>query len=530
MNNQRTELIEKIRSANNILVTVSKNPSVDQLASCIGLTLLINKLNKHGTAVFSGVIPSTLDFLQPDETIEKNTDSLRDFIIALDKNKADKLRYKQENDQVKIYITPYKTSINESDLEFSKGDFNVEMVIALGVSLKEDLDQAITSHGRILHDATVATISVLNTSDLGTINFVNNESSSLSELITELSFELGENLLDNQIATALLTGIVASTDRFSNDKTTSNTLSIGSKLMAAGANQQLVVNKLSQNQNNTKSVSKQEKQDDKPDDKNKPNDNSSNFGDLSIQHNEDSKTSINNPSKSNSDIVANLEEANEIGSKSDIDLFSVTSKSKTDLPTAKFMTEPPAINNPITANASPESLDPSIDPLSGNYLSSLSTPSTDVDMTLPPVINTETNEGQTLTTNNVLPISSSENDNSPQNKIDEARDEVSKALLDDKSEQRLEPIKALNAKPLVELSHIESDKNDSEISIDQNTGEVIAKSEVKDDGVKPHELRIEPLHDLTKKNLLSDENLTDINDNSPPPVPPPIPMQFNTNP
>src|SRR3954452_17209806 len=160
----------RLQDANNILVTVSKNPSVDQLAACIGLTLALNKLEKHATAVFSGAIPSTIEFLQPESTLEKNTDSLRDFIISLDKSKADKLRYKVEDNVVKIFITPYKTSITDRDLDFSQGDFNVDVVLCLGVEKQEDLDQAITSHGRILHDATVATVNTHLGGELGTLN------------------------------------------------------------------------------------------------------------------------------------------------------------------------------------------------------------------------------------------------------------------------------------------------------------------------------------------------------------------------
>src|SRR5262245_66315276 len=129
---QKQAVVDRIKQASNILVTVSNNPSVDQLASCIGLTIGLNKLGRHATAVFSGTVPSTIEFLQPEKTLEKNTDSLRDFIIALDKSKADKLRYKVEDKVVKIFITPYKTSINEKDLNFSQGDFNVDVVVALG--------------------------------------------------------------------------------------------------------------------------------------------------------------------------------------------------------------------------------------------------------------------------------------------------------------------------------------------------------------------------------------------------------------
>src|SRR5579871_597908 len=124
----KSQIVERVKQANNILVTVSTNPSVDQLAACIGLTLLLNKMGKHATAIFSGKVPSTIEFLQPEKTLEANTDSLQDFIISLDKEKADKLRYKLEDQVVKIFITPYKTSISEKDLVFSKGDVNVEVV------------------------------------------------------------------------------------------------------------------------------------------------------------------------------------------------------------------------------------------------------------------------------------------------------------------------------------------------------------------------------------------------------------------
>ncbi|HUS25794.1 MAG TPA: hypothetical protein VMY99_00405 [Nevskiaceae bacterium] len=244
MDDQKQQIAERLKQANNILVTVSSNPSVDQLAACIGLTIACNKMNKHATAVFSGAVPSTIEFLQPEKTLEKNTDSLRDFIIALDKSKADKLRYKVEDKVVKIFITPYRTSINEKDLQFSQGDFNVDVVVALGVHEQGDLDQAITAHGRILHDATIATINVKPGGELGTMNWLDPKASSLSELAVELLDTTGQKLMDNQIATAFLTGIVAETDRFSNEKTTPQTMSISAELMSAGANQQLVATKL----------------------------------------------------------------------------------------------------------------------------------------------------------------------------------------------------------------------------------------------------------------------------------------------
>jgi len=244
MDNVKQQIIERIKQGTNVLVTVSNNPTLDQLAACIGLTLMLNKLGKHATAVYSGQTPSILEFLQPEKTIEKNTDSLRDFIISLDKSKADKLRYKVEDKVVKIFITPYKTSISEKDLIFSEGDFNVDLIIALGVHDQGQLDQAIAAHGRILHDATVISINDSANGSLGSLNLLDQTSSSLSELITQFDGQIGKPVLDAQIATALLTGIVAQTDRFSNGKTSPITMSVSAKLMSAGANQQLVAVKL----------------------------------------------------------------------------------------------------------------------------------------------------------------------------------------------------------------------------------------------------------------------------------------------
>lgn len=246
----KQQIIEKIKASTNILVTVSTDPSVDALSAALGLTVMLNKIGKHATAVFGGAIPPAITFLDPAKTFEATTDSLRDFIIALDKEKADHLRYKVDGDVVKIFITPYRTTITSDDLEFSQGDYNVELVLALGVDNQDHLDSALEAQGKILHDATVVTLSAGDqTSTLGSIDWRDGSASSLSEMLVSLidglkSDKDKEPLLDSQIATALLTGIVAETDRFSNNKTSSKVMTVAAQLMTAGADQQLIATKL----------------------------------------------------------------------------------------------------------------------------------------------------------------------------------------------------------------------------------------------------------------------------------------------
>lgn len=241
------QIVDKINASTNILVTVSKDPSVDELSAAIGLTAFLNKLDKHATAIFSGAIPPAITFLDPDKVFENTADSLRDFIIALDKEKADHLRYKVDGDVVKIFITPYRTTISEKDLEFSQGDYNIELVLALGVENQEHLDMALAANGQILHDVTIATLSAgKQQSQLGGLDWRDQKASGQSEMVSGIIDVLKTEKapVDKQISTALLTGIVSATDRFSNTMTTSHVMTLAAQLMAAGADQQLIAAKL----------------------------------------------------------------------------------------------------------------------------------------------------------------------------------------------------------------------------------------------------------------------------------------------
>lgn len=235
------EIAGKVQSMHNILIALSSDPSVDEIAAAIGLSLCLDRAGKRATSIYSGQTPNALEFLRPEETFENTSDILRDFVIALDKNKADHLRYKLDGDYVKIFITPYKSHIDEEDLEFSLGDFNIELVLALNVSSGVDLDNALREHGRVMHDAVVVNITNGNPGKFGDIEWSDKTKSSICEMVASLLYELGgKDALEPEEATALLTGIVAATDHFSNNSTTADSLQMGSRLMNSGADRELI--------------------------------------------------------------------------------------------------------------------------------------------------------------------------------------------------------------------------------------------------------------------------------------------------
>ncbi|NTW62073.1 hypothetical protein HGB25_01520, partial [Candidatus Saccharibacteria bacterium] len=236
------------RSSINACRLVCQRSQPDHYSHTTGSAQSHPRKRQTGTAQASGAIPPAITFLEPDKVFESTANSLRDFIIALDKEKADHLRYKVEGDVVKIFITPYRTTISQDDLEFTQGDYNIELVLALGVENQEHLDVALAAQaGQILKDVTIATICAgAQSSQLSTLAWRNEAASSLSEMVAVLSdsLKVDKTLLDKQTSTAFLTGIVAATDRFSNEKTTSQVMAIAAQLMAAGADQQLIAARL----------------------------------------------------------------------------------------------------------------------------------------------------------------------------------------------------------------------------------------------------------------------------------------------
>ena len=235
------QVINKLNESKNVLIALSSDPSVDELSAAIGLSIYLDKVGKRATAIYSGETPNALEFLKPDDKFVDSADVLQDFVVAINKEKADHLRYKLDGEYVKVYITPYGQKITEGDLDFSYGDYNVDLVIALDVANGIDLDSALREHGRIMHDASIVNITTGKPGKFGEIEWSEPAMSSVSEILANLCYAAADEVpLGKDEATAFLTGIVAATNRFSNARTSSATMLMASKLMKSGANQQLI--------------------------------------------------------------------------------------------------------------------------------------------------------------------------------------------------------------------------------------------------------------------------------------------------
>ena len=234
------QVAEKIKHGTNILIALSKDPNLDEISAAIALAIILDLQKMHVTAICSGKTPNALELLKPEETFQKDTSSLQDFIIALNKSKADHLTYQIDGDYVKIFITPYKRQVTKEDLEYSYGDYNVDLVIVFNVNAGSEIDSALSEYGRIMHDATAINITSGVPGHFADLEWSDPSKSSVCEMVYDLINVLAIDSISQEVATALLTGILSATERFANNRTKPTTMAVASKLMEAGADQQLI--------------------------------------------------------------------------------------------------------------------------------------------------------------------------------------------------------------------------------------------------------------------------------------------------
>jgi hypothetical protein len=234
---------EAIRQANNILIITGQHPSVDQVASTIALAAILRKYGKKVSAVISDSLPAQVNFLEPAK-LDRTLSGLRDFVLKVDVRKAelDKLRYEVENDKLNIYITPFRGAFTPGDVTFDYGNYQYDIVITLGVPTRARLDRVFDLNQKVFAELPIINIDFHRSNEnYGAVNLIEGNAASLCEILVALAESLQNGIIDEDIATALLTGLMASTDRFTATHTTSKSLTVAAQMMAAGARQQAVV-------------------------------------------------------------------------------------------------------------------------------------------------------------------------------------------------------------------------------------------------------------------------------------------------
>jgi len=246
----KQQAVELIREANNVLAVTHKNPDGDALGSLLALKISLEKLNKKVTIACPDEAAEIFSFLPKVKEIENEIDLSRDLVISVKTAavKVEKIGYKkdEENKRVDIVVTPSSGKLIPEDVTVSQSGSKFDLIIALDTPNMERLGK-LSQPADIFYEVPVINIDHHPSNErFGKVNWVELVATSTSEILVSLIEALSREvkLLDEDVATALLTGLIYDTSSFQNINTTPKSLTVAAQLVAAGARQQEIVKNL----------------------------------------------------------------------------------------------------------------------------------------------------------------------------------------------------------------------------------------------------------------------------------------------
>jgi phosphoesterase RecJ-like protein len=134
----------------------------------------------------------------------------------------------------------------KEEIEFAAGEPDFDLIICVDVPDLPQLGKLFDSNPNIFYDIPVVNIDHhASNTGFGKVNFVDTTAASASELvlrlIRSLESELNKKLVDEDIATLILAGIITDTGSFQNSNTTPRSLELSADLIEAGARQQEII-------------------------------------------------------------------------------------------------------------------------------------------------------------------------------------------------------------------------------------------------------------------------------------------------
>lgn len=242
------QVLEAIKRSNRPLICIPAGANADHYATAIGLSKVLKKLDKQATIVAADGRPSkNIQFIPGHEVITGKLENLRKFVIELDasKTKVDELSYEIKDEKLYIYLSPKQGFWDAKDVRTSTSGYRYDLIICIGTPDYESCAHLYSENPDFFYHTPVINIDHSPDNEhYGQINVVDLTASACGEVCHDLIESIESSLIDEEVATAFLTGMIANTKSFKTNNVTPKTLQTASKLIAKGAKREHIVQNL----------------------------------------------------------------------------------------------------------------------------------------------------------------------------------------------------------------------------------------------------------------------------------------------
>jgi len=249
---QHQQLYETIQKSDNPLIVFGKNWSGDALAASLAMASFLKKIGKTPEIVSpSFVLPYAYKFLGNAENIKSTAGRLKNIVISIDvkNNQQPQLDYRTEEGKLHIHLLSDSNQLSKDNITINDSSYKHDLIIALATPDLESFEELFHENTDFFYQVPIINIDHAPENEhYGQINFINLTASSVSEIIYDFLDKSDANLLDEKIATYLLTGMIEKTKSFKMPTVTPKSLNVASRLMAAGAERGQIIQNLYQRQ------------------------------------------------------------------------------------------------------------------------------------------------------------------------------------------------------------------------------------------------------------------------------------------
>ena len=246
------QIFDSINKAKRILITLSQNANGDGLGAGLAVFEVLKKLEKDPELVSTVGDLGPYRFLPGIENLKTEVSVFQSFVISVAKTNAQlsELSYEEQSDRVDIFLKPSSGKFSPQDVTFRTAKFPYDLIIVLDTPALEHLGVLYERNTDFFFETPIVNIDHHpNNEQFGEINLVDLTATSTAEILAGLieSFEAG--LIDDRIATNLLTGIIVETNSFQHIKTTPKAFLKASSLIAQGGRHQDIIRELYKTKN-----------------------------------------------------------------------------------------------------------------------------------------------------------------------------------------------------------------------------------------------------------------------------------------
>lgn len=242
------QIFETIKRSTRPLICIPRSGGADGYATALGLARVLERLEKKADIVAAdGETPKNLRFLSGHERVKPSLENLRRFVIELDatKTQVDELTYEMKDGKLLIHLAPKTGSWEPKDMTLTASGYRYDLIICLGSADLESCAHLYSDHPDFFYRTPIINIDHRPENEhFGHLNVVDLTAVATGEVCHDFVESIEPGLIDEDVATAFLAGMIAKTRSFKTRDVTPKTLQTASKLVARGAKRELIVHNL----------------------------------------------------------------------------------------------------------------------------------------------------------------------------------------------------------------------------------------------------------------------------------------------